>query len=76
MSLPKPDHIFSITPSDTETIPVTQFIMVTVGGDLAVETSTGLQGVMPGLQPGVQYAIAAHKVLASGTTANGIVGLC
>jgi hypothetical protein len=73
--LPKPDHIFSITPSDSATIPQTQYLMVTSGGDVSVETTKGTQGVLPGLVPGVQYAIAAVKVRATGTTASGIVGL-
>jgi uncharacterized protein (AIM24 family) len=73
--LPKPDNIFSITPSDSEKIAQTQYIMVTAEGDVAVETTQGTQGVLPGLVPGVQYAIAAQKVLATGTTATGIVGL-
>lgn len=75
MALPNPDHIFTIVPSDTEVSPMTQYIMVTVGGDLAVETRSGDTGVLPGLLPGVQYAISVRKVLATGTTASGIVGL-
>lgn len=74
MSLPKPDNIFDITPSDSDDIPLTQYIMVTVAGNVAVETYSETTGIMPGLQPGVQYAIAAKKVLATGTSASGIVG--
>lgn len=73
--LPKPDHIFTITPSDTNEIAETQYIMVTAEGDVAVETRSGQTGVLPGLVPGVQYAIVATKVLSTGTTATGIVGL-
>lgn len=75
MSLPHPDHIFEIAPSDTEPAPMTQYIMVAVGGDLAVETRSGDTGILPGLVPGAQYAISVSKVLATGTTASGIVGL-
>jgi len=75
MSLPKPDNIFAITPNDTNKIPQTQFIMVTTEGDVAIETTRGTTGTMPGLVPGVQYAVAAEKVLATGTTATGIIGL-
>lgn len=74
MSTLHPSHIFDIIPSDTEVIPMTQYIMVGAPGDVAVETTTGKQRVMPKLQPGAQYAIAAQKILATGTTVAGIVG--
>ena len=75
MSAPFPQHIFDITPDDNAEIPQTQFIMVSAAGDVAVETPTGDVNTLPACQPGVQYAIVAIKVLATGTTATGIKGL-
>ncbi|MHA7858064.1 MAG: spike base protein, RCAP_Rcc01079 family [Henriciella sp.] len=75
MSTPFPQHIFSITPDDNATIPQTQFIMVREAGDVVVETLAGDVNTLPQCQPGVQYAIVATKVLATDTTATGIIGL-
>lgn len=75
MSTPFPQHIFDITPDDVANCPQTQFIMVSAAGDVAVETPTGDSNVLPACQPGVQYAIVAVKVLATGTSATGIKGL-
>ena len=40
--------------------------MVMVGGDTVT---------LPGLLPGVQYAVRVRRVLATATTASGLVGL-
>lgn len=75
MALPSPSNIFSITPSDSADIAQTKAIMVTAAGDVAIRTTSGQTGTLPGLQPGVQYFIVADRVLATGTTATGIIGL-
>lgn len=50
-------------------------LMVASAGDVSVVTLRGDTVTLPALQPGMQYAILATRVRATGTTATGIVGL-
>lgn len=71
-----PGHAFTVTPDDvTDLARNTRGLMVAGAGDVALLTTAGDTTVLPALQPGVQYAIRARRILASGTTASGIVGL-
>ena len=71
-----PSHAFSVTPDDAADLSrATRAVMVTTAGDVAVVTIAGDSAVPPALQPGVQYAIRARRVAATGTTATGILGL-
>lgn len=71
-----PDRLFAITPNDGADLAVsTRALMVTTAGNVSVVTTSGDTGVLPALQPGVQYTIRARRVRATGTTATGIVGL-
>lgn len=71
-----PSRAFDVTPHNTNELAVaTRGIMVTGAGDVAVVTVEGDEVVLPGLQPGTQYAIRAKIIKATGTTATGIKGL-
>lgn len=71
-----PSRIFSVTPNDSSDLSVaTRAIMVAGDGNVAVETVDGDTGTLPALVAGVPYPIRAVKILATGTTATGIVGL-
>lgn len=50
-------------------------LMVAIPGDVALVTDAGDEIILPGLLPGIQYAIRARRIRASGTTASGLVGL-
>lgn len=68
--------ILSITPSDTEDLTkVTRVLMVSEEGDVGVVMADGSTGILPGLVPGVPYAVRVRRVTANGTSATGIVGL-
>lgn len=65
-----------IVPDDaTDLASLPRALMVTTGGDVAVEFRDGAQLVLPSLTPGVIYPIRAKRVLATGTSATGIKGL-
>jgi hypothetical protein len=66
---------FSVTPSASALSFPIRGLMVASAGDVAVTTIHGDTVTLPGLQPGVQYAILASHVLSAGTTATGIIGL-
>ena len=71
-----PAYAFAITPDDAADLArPTRGLMVAGGGDVALVSVGGDTITLPGLLPGVQYAIRARRVLASGTTASGLVGL-
>ncbi|MBH5321251.1 spike base protein, RCAP_Rcc01079 family [Aurantiacibacter sediminis] len=68
---------FAITPSDTLDLPMaTKGIYVGVGGDLNVLSLRGDQPVLfRNVPDGAIIDIRAQQILASGTTADAIVGL-
>lgn len=64
----------SVTPSDTTVLAKpSHWIMVTAAGNVAVTLLNGNTITFPGLQPGNFYAIQASKIMATGTTATGII---
>jgi hypothetical protein len=71
-----PSRGMSIEPNDNADLafPI-RALMVTSGGGVTVETLGGDTVTLPALEPGVQYAVLAKRVLATGTSAAGIVGL-
>ena len=71
-----PSRGVAITPNNgTDLSYPIRGLMVTGAGDVSVVTTDGDTVTLPSLQPGVQYAIRATRVRATGTTATGIVGL-
>jgi hypothetical protein len=65
-----------IAPSDTTVLPTaTRAIYVGQGGDLTVEFISGDTVTLYNVQPGAVYALRVRHVLATGTTATGLVGL-
>ena len=71
-----PSRGLAVTPSNGNDLafPI-RGLMVTAAGDVSVVTTGGDTITLPGLQPGVQYAVLARRIRATGTTATGIVGL-
>ena len=66
----------AITPNDsTDLDHATRALYVGNGGAVAVEMLSGQTIVFVNLQPGVLYPLRLAKVLATGTTATGLVGL-
>ena len=67
---------FTITPDDAaDLVRPTRGLMIAGAGDVAVVMVGGDTVTLPGLLPGVQYAVRARRVLATATTASGLVGL-
>lgn len=65
-----------VTPSDSNDLPYTlKAFMVAVAGDVSVLTAGGDTLTLPACQPGLQYAVLATRIRATGTTADGIVGM-
>ena len=65
-----------ITPNDGADLTVVpRAPMVKQAGDVTVVMKDGTAGTLPALQAGVPYPVRVRRVLASGTTATGIVGL-
>jgi len=71
-----PARGFIIAPDDQQDLarPI-RGLMVAVPGDVALVTEAGDEIILPGLLPGIQYAIRAKRISESGTTADGLVGL-
>lgn len=69
--------IVAVTPSDSADIPggALRGFTVAVGGDVAVVMADGSTGTLPSLSEGVQHAYQVTRILATGTTATGIIGL-
>lgn len=65
----------TVTPNDVTTIKLFDGIMVAAAGNVSVELAEGTVLAIPGLQPGIIYPIAGVRVMATGTTATGIVVL-
>lgn len=71
-----PAYAFTITPDDAADLArPTRGLMIAGAGDVAVVMVGGDTVTLPGLLPGVQYAVRARRVLATATTASGLVGL-
>lgn len=69
--------IVAITPSDSADVPggyIRGFI-VTVAGDVAVNMADGSTGTLPDCAVGVQHVYQISRILSTGTTATGIIGL-
>jgi len=67
---------FAITPDDdTELAAVTRALLVTGAGSVTAEMKDGMTLTLPALGPGVLYPFRVVRVLATGTTATGILGL-
>ena len=71
---------FSVTPSNTLSLPRSiRGVMVTGGGAIAAhfvgEPNDNTTVVFPGLIPGQIYPFSLDKIIVTGTTATGIVGL-
>ncbi|WP_341232756.1 hypothetical protein [uncultured Sulfitobacter sp.] len=67
---------FPITPDDAADIAqVTRAVMVSGAGDLSVVLKSGDAVTLPNLMAGVVYPFRIARVLNSGTTASGVMGL-
>lgn len=67
---------FAVTPDDAADLPqVTRALYVGGGGTLAVQMMNGETLAFTGLQGGSLLPVRTGRVLATGTTATGIVGL-
>lgn len=67
---------FAITPHDTDDLAILpRAIMVTGAGAVTVILKDGMTVTLPGLAPGAIYPFRTARILATGTTATGIVGL-
>ncbi len=66
--------MFTITP-DTDLPQVPRALYVGSGGDLTVETLAGNVVTIQGALGGMTYPIRIRRVISSGTTAGGILGL-
>lgn len=67
-------HAFAITPSDSATIQGSRSLWIGGAGSVAVQMQSGATVTFAGVSPGI-LPIAVSKVLATGTTATGILGL-
>ena len=66
----------NIVPSDQKPLQnATRAVYVGQGGDMAVRMLSGDLVTLTNLQAGMYYPIRITQVLASGTTANALVGL-
>ena len=66
----------TLTPDDANELTiVTRSIMVNVGGDVVVIFNDDTTSVTLTLQAGVVYPFRVKQILATGTTATGIIGL-
>ena len=69
-------HASAIAPNDAaELNQATRAIYVGIGGDLAIEMLDGGALVLTNVQGGVLYPFRIRRVLATGTTAAGLVGV-
>lgn len=62
-----------VTPSDTEYLPATKALFVSVAGDVAVEMLDGTQVTFTDLAASVLHPLSVQRVLETGTTATGII---
>ena len=69
-------NFFAITPSDSsDLVQIPRGIYVGGSGDLAVHDLDGDAVTFTNLAAGVVHPISAKKVLSTGTTATGIIGI-
>lgn len=69
------DNIFNITPNDgADLATFTRAINVAASGTVAVVTTAGVTGTVY-VAAGVAFPVRARRVLATGTSATGIVGM-
>jgi hypothetical protein len=69
-------HAFAITPNDAADLAAaTRAIYVGTSGDLAVIMVGGETVTFPAVQGGTMLPIRATRVLSTGTTASGLVGV-
>jgi hypothetical protein len=69
------DNGAEVTPSDAGELPaVTRALYSGSGGDIAVRLASGTLVRLTETMPGSIYPLRVDKVLATGTTASGIVG--
>lgn len=67
---------FAVSPSDTADLPLgVRLLRVAQGGDLAVMWADETTLVIPGVLAGESLPVRVRRVLATGTTAGGIVAL-
>lgn len=67
---------FAVTPSDTlDLLRTTRAVYVGTAGALRVTLLSGEVVTFSGVQAGVVYPLRLARVMATGTTAGGIVGL-
>jgi len=70
------EHADAITPSDAGELPrATRALYVGQGGDVSARFVSGDSVVLANLQGGTVYPLRLRQVLATGTTATGLVGL-
>jgi hypothetical protein len=70
------DNATSVTTSDTTVVsPPYDAFMVSVAGNVAVRMTTGTVITFTGCLVGTVYPMRIDKVMASSTTATGIIGL-
>lgn len=66
----------SVTPSDSQSLArVSRAIYVGTGGDLRLRLVSGSEITLANAQPGALYPVRAAQILATGTTAGGLVAL-
>ena len=71
------DIFYTITPNDQVEIPFRpRAVMIGTPGNLACVDSLGVTTVMVNLAVGIYHPIRPLKILATGTTAANIFGIC
>lgn len=77
LAITRPYHgAATVTPSDTTNMSrPANAIMVTAAGNVAMNLQDGTSVTLPNLQPGTIYPFAANRILATGTTATGIIAV-
>jgi hypothetical protein len=69
-------HGFSVTPSDSALLSeTTRGLYVGTSGDIAALTVSGASITLPSVPAGSLLPLRLTKIMATGTTASGIVGL-
>lgn len=66
---------FSITPSDADYFPKTRGLFVASATAVVVEMASGNVVTFTGLAAGVVHPLQVVRVLSTGTTATGIIGI-